>query len=331
MIEPVASSGAAFKGSRRGHREAERVAAEVGLIGRAPSFLATLHLARQFARTDLPLLLLGETGTGKELLATFIHRLSRCDGELVDVNCGALPEELADSLLFGHRKGAFTGAHADTPGLMEQADGGTLFLDELGGLGPGTQRKLLRALETGEVRRVGGRKRRVDLRIVGAAQPSLGARIHDGEFRVDLMQRVAGAVIALPSLDERREDIPLIADHYARTRHRCLSDDAKEALIERAWPGNIRELRWTIERAAVLAPDEGITRSVLSEATDLGPRRLIRGREGAPSRGSERSELRALSLRFAGDADAIAEALRVSRSTLYRRLSTHGIELRDYR
>lgn len=295
------------------------------MVGSAPGLLSALHTARRLARTRIPLLIVGETGTGKELLARYVHRASG-RSHLVDVDCGALPSELVESLLFGHRRGAFTGAVDDSEGIIAMADGGTLFLDELGSLPLRGQSKLLRTLETGEVRGVGkGRTRRVDFRLVATVQTDVREAVACGDFRQDLMQRVAGAVVHLPSLAERLEDIVVLARHFATEAGVSLSSDAEEVLPERAWPGNVRQLRWTVLRAAHLATGALVGRGAILRAIEIGPERLLRDSQNSGT------ELEAVCRAHGGDADLIAEALVISRSTLYRRLRDADLKLRTFR
>lgn len=215
--------------SSRGPRPAhpERTA----VVGQSPAFRSALDLTRQFAPTPLPILLIGETGTGKEVFAQEVHGCSGRRGLLVDVNCGALPREMVESLLFGHRRGAFTGALESARGLIEEADAGTLFLDEVLSLPLEAQAKLLRVLETGEIRAVGETsKRRVNLRVVSAAQPSLQAMVEEGEFRPDLLQRLAGVVIRIPSLMERGDDVIRLAEHFAWALDCTLANGVEDVL-----------------------------------------------------------------------------------------------------
>ena len=223
------------------------------IVGVSPAIKRAVHLVERFAPTTLPILLVGATGTGKELFARHIHYVSRRAGELIDVNCGALPQEIADSLLFGHRRGAFTGAVDSVEGHLERADRGTLFLDEVLHLSPAAQVKLLRALETMEVQRVGDRvKHRVDFRVVSAAHEDTRQRLDAGMFRHDLFQRLAGIVIELPLLVDRPDDIVLLAEHFAAARGQRLEPDSAAVLQNYEWPGNVRELRLAIERAGYL-------------------------------------------------------------------------------
>ena len=222
------------------------------------------------ADSELPILLLGETGVGKELFAHRVHRLSRRRAKpLVHVNCAALPESLAESELFGHAKGAFSGAVADRPGRFEAANGGTLFLDEVGELPLLVQAKLLRALQNGEIQRLGDdRPRRVDVRIVAATNRSLKDLVRDGDFRADLYHRLSVYPIAIPPLRERGNDVLLLAGRYLEQnrarlglRSLRLALDAEEALRRYRWPGNVRELEHVISRAAIKAVSRGANRN----------------------------------------------------------------------
>ena len=230
---------------------------DAGFITVDPRTLASLSSLQLLASSALPVLILGESGTGKEVIARAIHRWSRLRGELVPIHCGAIPRELLESELFGHTRGAFTGAVAEKPGLIEAADGGTLFLDEIGEMGAEAQMKLLRVLESGEVRRVGDLKpRTAHVRLVAATHRDLVRAVESGGFRLDLLHRIRGLVVELRPLRERRADIPELAHHFLATlpgaplrlRDRCLS-----RLMAQEWPGNVRELRATLLRAAYLA------------------------------------------------------------------------------
>jgi len=202
------------------------------IIGASRVMKRARELVERFGPTTLPIMIVGATGTGKELVARHIHRVSRRHGTLVDVNCGALPQEIAESLLFGHRKGAFTGAVDTVIGHMERADRGTLFLDEVLHLTPQAQVKLLRVVETGEVQPLGsGQKRRVDFRLVSAAQDDTPGRLDHGLFRRDLFQRLAGVVIDLPLLVDRPEDILPLARHFATLQQRSLEAGSETVLL----------------------------------------------------------------------------------------------------
>jgi len=238
-----------------------------GLITDDPAMKALLAALERVAPSDLPVLIQGETGTGKELVARGVHRLSPRGGQaFVAINCAAVPENLLESELFGHEKGAFTGALQRKPGLFEVADRGVLFLDEVGEIAPSVQIKLLRALETKEFFRVGGtRPVRSDVRLVSATNKDLKHSTQTGEFREDLYYRLNGMTLRLPPLRERKNDIGLLAryflDRYAPEKK--LSARALQTLEQYSWPGNVRELMMLIQRACVLATSDAI------EAEDL--------------------------------------------------------------
>jgi two-component system response regulator AtoC len=249
------------------HQELSALRAPTGMVGRSPQFASAIALASKVARHPSTVLITGESGTGKELVARHLHRQSpRAAAPFVAVNCGAIPESLLESEMFGHAKGAFTGATSEREGLFADADGGTLFLDELGELPIALQVKLLRALQEGEVRRVGDNaSRRVDVRVVAATSRDLEADVAAGRFRADLYYRVNVVRIQLPPLRERTEDVPELVRHFidrfnARLGLRITgtSAAAMRALIDYPWPGNVRELENVVERAMVLADDERI-------------------------------------------------------------------------
>lgn len=235
-----------------------------GIIANSSVMCDVIRLAKNLAQTDVPVLVLGETGTGKELMANAIHAASlRASKPIRTVNCGALPETLVDSILFGHVKGAFTGANTEHKGLFEQADQGTLFLDELGELKPDIQVKLLRALQQGEIQRVGDDKViNVDVRVIGATHRELMQMVVQGKFREDLFYRLAVGVIKLPPLRERTDDIfPLVdsltseineaSKRNPNFKSKKISDSAKKFISEQSWPGNIRELWNTLNRTFI--------------------------------------------------------------------------------
>ena len=229
------------------------------LVGHASSFLDAVERASRAAPLDRPVLVIGERGTGKELIAERLHHLSsRWDGPLVVMNCAALPEALIEAELFGHESGAFTGASKARTGRFEEADGGTLFLDELATLSKAAQDRLLRAVEYGEVTRIGASKPvRVDVRIVAATNEHLPGLVEEGRFRADLLDRLCFEVVTLPPLRHRTSDIPVLADHFARRmaleldwpRWPGFSGNAVSRLLAYDWPGNVRELRNVVERA----------------------------------------------------------------------------------
>jgi transcriptional regulator with PAS, ATPase and Fis domain len=247
----------------RGARENQRRAPV--LLGVSAAIRQVLDQVRQVAPARIPVLILGETGTGKELVARAIHEQSeRRDGPFVPVNCGALPDALLESELFGHRKGAFTGAVQDKAGLFEAASGGTLFLDEIGEMSPALQVKLLRVLEGQEVRALGElQSRDVDVRLVSATNRDLESAIEEGSFRQDLYYRINTVIIQVPPLRRRRVDIPFLAQHFAEefgvtnARRITLAEDFIDALCRFDFPGNVRELRNAVERAIALADPAG--------------------------------------------------------------------------
>lgn len=249
------------------------------LVGSSPAMRSLYLLLARLARTDLSVVLQGETGTGKEEVARALHRQSaRCQGPFVVLDCGALPETLAESILFGHERGAFTGAYDRRIGLFESAHGGVLFMDEIGELPLSLQPLLLRALQQREITPLGStRPRRFDVRIICATWRELRALVNQGRFREDLFYRIAQSVVQIPSLTERREDISLLVEHFLRSlprgapAARSFSEGALALLAERPFPGNVRELRNIVERAALLAEA-----SVVS-AADLEIERAITG------------------------------------------------------
>jgi transcriptional regulator with PAS, ATPase and Fis domain len=241
---------------------APRAQAIEGIVGDSPPMKDVFALIARVAKRDVPVCILGESGTGKELVARAIFAASpRRHKPFVAVNCAALPENLIESELFGHVRGAFTGADRDRAGLIETADGGTLFLDEIGELPPGAQAKLLRFLQEGEFRRVGDTANRTaDVRVVSATNRKLESAVEEGRFREDLYYRIRGVEVALPPLRERANDIALLAAHFVgreREKHRTgparLSPDVEAIFRAYGWPGNVRELQNTIRAAHAMA------------------------------------------------------------------------------
>jgi two-component system response regulator AtoC len=306
--------------------------AYVGLVGASPVMQELFTTLRSLEGTVVPVIIEGESGTGKELVARAIHtRSPRTGGPLVVVNCGAIPENLVEAELFGHMKGAFTGAHADRAGLLENADGGTLFLDELGELPLDAQAKLLRVLESGEVRRVGATQvKNVDVRVIAATNRDLKRAIAENAFREDLFYRLAVFRLRLPPLRERPQDVPRLVAHLLSTLGRpdaALAPSTMPALVARRWPGNVRELRNVLERALALAGD-----------APIGPEHVAAEEQDGGSGGGADPDLfdmplqdaRALfSLRYAKRAieraeGSVPEAARrsgVSRQTFYRAIA----------
>jgi DNA-binding NtrC family response regulator len=241
---------------------------ELGIIGRSPQIAAIVEMIRRIAPTDIGVLLVGESGVGKEVIANAIHQLSRrAKARMISINCGAIPETLLESELFGHEKGAFTGAVESRKGLFEAANGGTIFLDEIGDMPLATQVKLLRVLETFEFTRVGtSDARKTDVRIIAATNRDLERDVARGVFRQDLYYRLRSIQIRIPPLKERPIDIPLFVDHFARIsaarlgiRTPRISDDAIDILVRHPWTGNVRELKHFVEMIITLEGEKDIT------------------------------------------------------------------------
>jgi DNA-binding NtrC family response regulator len=302
------------------------------LIGNSPPMVELYKKIALAARSDSPVLITGETGTGKELVARSLHEFSpRSRRPFVPVNCGALTETLLESELFGHERGAFTGAVAAGKGLFEQAQGGTLFLDEITETSPGFQVKLLRALQEGEVRPVGSRRVvRVDVRIVAAANQDPEELMNHARFRRDLYYRLGVVRLTVPPLRERKEDIPQLAAHFLRRiserlgRPVRMTAESLARLQAYAWPGNVRELENVIERAAVLKTDLAIVPEDLEflvgresdAASDLGELDLV-----------ERDKIVEVLKEAAGNKAEAARRLGIERKTLYRKARRLGIDL----
>ncbi|MFM1920800.1 MAG: hypothetical protein RLZZ303_2434 [Candidatus Hydrogenedentota bacterium] len=305
------------------------------IIGSSVAINDVRRIARDCARSDLSVLILGETGTGKELVARLIHDLSsRAEKPLVVVNCAAIPDELFESEVFGHEAGAYTGAKARRRGLLEEADGGTLFLDEVGDLSPQNQARLLRAIETGTFRRLGGNHDiKVDVRVLSATNRDLGRDAQN--FRTDLYHRLNAFELRLPPLRDRRADIPDLARHFlAKARQRLkamvndFTDESIEVLKSHDWTGNIRELRNVVERAVVVAKEDRITPSDLfTVARSPEPEVSLAQTETAfPTLAElEKRHIEAALARAGGNIKAAANLLGIGRSTLYRKLGEYDI------
>jgi two-component system, NtrC family, response regulator AtoC len=302
-----------------------------GILTRSPRMQEVLHMVDRVAPTDSSVLVLGDSGTGKELVARAIHeRSTRASRPFVPIHCGALPREVLESELFGHEKGAFTGALSVKPGLIELADGGTLFLDEIGEMEPESQVKLLRVLESRSFFRVGGtRPRRVDLRLVAATNRDLSEALRSGQFRQDLFYRINTITVQLPPLRDRREDVALLARHFVEANaaygRKRLSAAALASLEAYAWPGNVRELEHAIERAAILTKGEEI------QPDDLPPEvtRGVSATASAPVAGSleamERQHIVSTLREVGGHRGKAAALLEVDPKTLYRKIIAYGI------
>jgi DNA-binding NtrC family response regulator len=324
-------------------RENENLRAQVrerfglpGLIANSAQMAQVLDLVGRVAPTDATVLIRGESGTGKEVIAKALHHASRrAGGSFVAINCGALPETLLESEIFGYVKGAFTGAAANKKGLFEEAHGGTLFLDEIGEMTPSLQVKLLRALQSGEIRPVGSTQAiTVDARVVAATNRDLEPMIRQGIFREDLFYRLNVIPVVLPPLRERREDIPLLAEsflsHFAERQGRVLrlSAGAMERLFRYAWPGNVRELENVMERTAILAPAETVEPGDLpphvGAGLALGPAPALAAEQTLGE--AERAHIIQTLERYSWNHSRAAEALGIGRTTLWRKLKEYGVE-----
>ena len=315
-----------------------------GPLGSSPAFLEARTLCERAAPTDVPVLITGASGTGKEVFARYLHaRSRRHDGPFVAVNCGALSPSLLESTLFGHKRGAFTGAVRDAPGLFVEANGGTLFLDELGDMDPSLQVKLLRSLETGEVLPVGAaRAVNVDVRVVSATHRPLEEMVASKAFRDDLYWRVRGIEIALPRLADRIGDLPVLAQHFLnqaralvpRAGATIISPSAMRRLEAYAWPGNLRELRHEMQRALVMAAgrDEILAEDlspalgaapVSSTAAEVPPGTAVTLE--ATLAAVERRELVAALDATGGNRTHAAQRLGLSRQGLLNKLARHGL------
>ena len=328
------------------HQEEEDPPQQLGrIIGKSPAMLSVYKTVARVAATRSTVLILGESGTGKELIARAIHQHSpRANNPFVAVDCGALTETLLESELFGHMRGAFTGALSDKKGVFEDAQGGTCFLDEIGGISANMQARLLRVLQEHEIRRVGGRDWiDVDVRVVAATNYNLAQAMANGEFRQDLYYRLNVVAIHLPPLRERVEDIPLLVQHFLRHYSQSnaksmptVSDEAMELLCDYPWPGNIRELENTIERAVALSYQPILTPEDLphnlrerEEAKSPGPKTENEQFTIADTPSLEEVKKRYLMhvlQQAQGNVSATARILSIDRRSLYRMLARYKIE-----
>ena len=306
-------------------------------VGKSPAMQEVFRRLRLAAQSDVTVLLTGQSGTGKELAARAIHALScRKDKPFFGINCSAIPETLLESELFGHVKGAFTGAIRDKPGVFQAADGGTLFLDEIGDMSPLLQLKLLRVLQEGEIRRVGDERGiRVNVRLITATNRDMKNLMTSGEMREDFYYRIRVFEITLPPLRERREDIPLLVNHFiaeaAQVYHRPVHDIAKDAmqhLIQYAWPGNVRELKNAIEHAFVTVGGDCLT------VLDLPPEIRQPEKHNAflqqtttlnPQEETERTHILETLENMKGSRTEAAKKLGMSRVTLWKKIRKYGL------
>ena len=327
VIRKAAEKGQLLRDNHALRAHAAGAAPFSGILTKSPRMHDVMRVVERVAPTDSAVLVLGESGTGKELVARAIHERSpRAQRPFVPIHCGALPREVLESELFGHEKGAFTGAIAAKPGLIDLADGGTLLLDEIGEMEPDSQVKLLRALETGMFFRVGStRSRTVDVRIVASTNRDLAEAMKSGEFRQDLYYRINTITVTLPPLRERPEDIALLAQHFVEANAaygaKRLSAAALAALEAYPWPGNVRELLHAIERAVILSRGEEI------QPSDLPPEVLgaaapspVIGVAGASLETIERQHIVATLRQVSGHRGKAAALLAIDPKTLYRKI-----------
>jgi len=323
----------------------EEVESRYEIVGRSFAIRALLDRIEKVAPTDARVLVTGENGTGKELVARALHRLShRAEGPFVEVNCAAIPAELIESELFGHMKGSFTGAVSDRAGKFEQAHGGTLFLDEVGDMSLAAQAKVLRALQEGVVTRVGGeRPIRVDVRVIAATNKDVDQEIATGRFREDLFHRLNVVPIQVPPLRERRDDIPMLVRHFLqqaseeqRLPRRSVTPEAVEYLSRLEWSGNVRELRNTVERILILARGEHITggdverlvgaahQPVGLSADLLGADTFAQFKDRA-----ERAYILAKLRQRDWNVSETARSIEMPRSNLYKKIEKYGLQRED--
>ncbi len=301
----------------------------MGLLGKSPVMQRLYEHVRNAAASEAPVLIIGESGSGKNLVARAIHKLSRRkDGPLIEMNCASLNEQLLESELFGHKKGAFTGAVSDRAGRFEAAHQGSFFLDEIGDMPMSMQVKLLRVLEEREVERVGDHTPiRVDIRLLSATNKSLNSLLQSGKFREDLLYRINSIIIKVPPLRERVEDIPLIAMHYLRKISavnnkdiRSISPVAMERLKTFPWPGNVRRLINALEHAAATCKADSI------DVQDLPDYLVYENRRSLAEGSTNQDEIRSVLALYKGSRTLAAKHLGISRVTLWKRLKAMGEE-----
>ena len=330
-------------------QEVGRLKSELGdrfhlrnIVGSSSAMRRVYDQIERVLESDISVFISGESGTGKELIAKAIHYGSlRSDGPFVDVNCAAIPEGLQESELFGHEKGAFTGALATHPGKFEQATGGTILLDEVGEMSPSAQARLLRVLQERRLQRVGGTKViELDVRVVSASNRDLAQLVSDGRFRQDLFYRLVVFPIELPPLRERREDVPALVEHFlakyaadAGRRIDRIQPSGLECLVAHDWPGNVRELENVIHRSLLVATGPELLLTDLPrdlrEGTDDGGETVVLGGEPRSLEELEREAIRQALEHFGGNLSDVARQLGIGRSTLYRKLDHYGLRSKN--
>ena len=335
MVQRAAEHGALRRENRTLKAQLSGTFSLQGMVGKSQAMKEIVSVAERIAPSDVPVLIEGESGTGKDVLARTIHGLSsRAKGPYLALNMSAIPENLAESELFGHEKGAFSGADQARPGFFAEAEGGTLFLDEIGLHPMQLQPKQLRVLQDGEFIPVGSRKpRKADVRVVCATNENLKRNVQEGKFREDLYYRIRVMPMRLPPLRDRREDIPLLVEHLVKKhalrlgRPPLLPDaEAMRALLDHAWPGNIRELEHALERALLLARGDALTLGdfppeIAARAAEVAEG----GRYRAARDAWERRYLEDLLREAGGSVGKAAELAGLHRSTLYEKLSRYGL------
>jgi two-component system response regulator HydG len=332
LIARAAEHGGLRRDNARLQKELAGARSLQGIVGRSPPMQELIALLERVAPTDVPVLIEGESGTGKDLVARAVHAMSRRAARpFVSLNMSAIPESLAESELFGHERGAFSGANVARPGFFAEAQGGTFFMDEIGAVSASLQPKLLRVLQDGEYVPVGSRRVcRADVRIVAATNDDLRARVAAGSFREDLYYRLRVMPVRLPPLRERREDIVPLVEHFVRKHARRLnrpiqpaSPQAMRALLDYRWPGNVRELEHAVERALLLSQGE------MLRIEDLPPELRVPEPEESGYRRErdqwERRYLEALLRESGGSIARAAELSGLHRSTLYEKLAHHAL------
>jgi len=330
LVRKAAEKGRLLRQNAVMRAQLDPVPVPTGMVTASPKMQEVLRLVDRVAPTDSAVLVLGESGTGKELVARAIHERSpRASQAFVPIHCGALPREVLESELFGHEKGAFTGAVGTKPGLIELADGGTLFLDEIGEMAPDSQVRLLRVLETRSFFRVGGtRSRTVDMRLVAATNRDLAEAIRAGDFRQDLYYRVNTITVTLPPLRERPEDVRPLAQRFLETSaaygRKRLSAAALRCLEAYTWPGNVRELEHAIQRAVILSAAEEITLEDLP-AEIRGDIRMAPEPAAGSLEDMERQHIVGTLRQVSGHRGKAAALLRIDPKTLYRKIIAYGI------